>query len=156
MQVEMVGTGERTHVTQNVGQTLIAAGLAKEVKPTVEKPKPNTKFTPVMPKPIGDYQPPPGIMYSTVCCGSRGVCESERGTAHLSLVVRHCGVAEQVPDEVAAQYLELFNQWKSRARKPQLPKISASDTRFIRQFGMKTKDELITEAQAELILAKRK
>jgi len=155
MQVEMVGTGERQHVASSVGATLIAAGLAVEVKPTAEKSKPNLTFAAVRGPVDGDYEYPPSINHYCTTCGLKGYAASQKGTAHESAVVRHCGIFERPDEKVVAAYKELFNQWKSRSRKPQAPKVSAHDTRFLGQFGMKTKEELMAEAQANLILAKR-
>jgi hypothetical protein len=148
MQVEMKGSKERTHVPQNVGLTLIAAGLATEVKP---EPKPVVGELRWVAKPgvvEGDYQHPPIITTSCSACGERSYTESKKGTAHTSHIVRHCYGArvDSCPADVAAKYLELFKEWKSRSRKPVEEKISTQTPDAMNaRFGLQSREELIRE-----------
>lgn len=151
MQVEMKN-GKLQQVSREVAETLIAAGLATEVKPAVDKPRPNLTFSTGRGPVQGDYEYPPAIHHYCSTCGLKGYTASQKGTAHESVEIRHCGIAERPGPQVAGEYLRLFEQWKSRSRKLPAPKISSADTRFLSAFGLKTKEELIVEAQADLIM----
>ena len=151
MQVQMKNGGVQ-HVSAEVAETLIAAGLAtKVVEAPAGKSQPSVRFVTIPGPVVGDYEYPPAIRYTTDCCGDRGVCESQKGTAHLSLVVRHCGVVDKVPADVAAEYQAAYTKYTSRSRKKPQVKISASSERDVHAFGMKTQSELKTDAQVELL-----
>ncbi len=110
------------------------------------KPAPNLTWGAQPGRFIQDYECPPLLVHSCSTCGTKGYTESQVGTAHKTIVVRHCGVAETCPEDVAAVYLRLFSQWKAKSRK--LPKEKVSETspvHHIHAAGLKTKAELIAE-----------
>jgi hypothetical protein len=141
MQVQMKN-GSLQHVSAEVAETLIASGLATEVKPAVAK-VPSITFTAARGFEEGDYEHPPRIFYTTGCCGNRGMCESRKGTAHETLTVQHCGVVARVPANVAEQYIALYTKWRSRSRRPDLipeppplPKNSAATSPVMTQVQL--------------------
>ena len=162
MQVEMVGTGERQHVSQTVAATLIAAGLAKEVQPNAEPKQPNLKFIVAYGNVVEDYEYPPVVANQCSACGHRGYTQSFKGTAHLA-EVRHCGIVEKCDPQTTAQYLAVYDKWASRSRNkktgkivvPPQPKISPFTEQHVHAFGMKTQDELRIAAEADLLLLKK-
>jgi hypothetical protein len=164
MQVEMVGTGERQHVASSVGQTLIAAGLAKEVKSTAPQAdtRPNLRFIVQHGSVVDDYEYPPVITAQCSTCGHKGTTQSFKGTAHLA-DIRHCRIVERCDEQTAAEYLTVFNKWASRSRSkktgtivlPPQPKISSHTEQHVHAFGMKTRAELQVAAQADLLMAKK-
>jgi hypothetical protein len=105
---------------------LIETGKFFAVQPEVKKAIPNLQWAARPGVREGDYQFPPQIFHSCDSCGTKGWTESQVGTAHTSVTVRHCGVVERCPSDVAAKYLELFNAWKSRSRKKPDGKSSVS------------------------------
>jgi hypothetical protein len=133
---------------------LIETGKFFAVQPEIKKPTPNLKWTAQVGVREGDYQFPPQIFYSCGTCGTKGWRENQVGTAHQTEIVRHCGVTEKCPADVAAKYLELFNDWKSRSKeerdkqKRNVVSKFTTDPRLYRAFGLKSREELISEAVA--------
>jgi hypothetical protein len=138
-------------VAPGLAQALLAQGYT-EIKPVVPvKPPVELKWTVSQGPQEGDYQFPPRLFHSCSTCGVRGVTESTQGTAHLSAKIFHCGQRGVVcPADVAAQYVKAFAAWKARSRKP-VEKISpVSPAHHVRAFGLKSRQELITNALTEV------
>jgi hypothetical protein len=164
MQVEMVGTGERQHVASSVAQTLIAAGLAKEVKPTAPQAdtRPNLRFIVQHGSVVEDYEYPPVITAQCSTCGHKATTQSFKGTAHLA-DIRHCRIVERCDEQTAAEYLAVYGKWAGRSKSkktgtivlPPQPKISSHTEQHVHAFGMKTQAELKTDVQAALVMAKK-
>ncbi len=115
------------------------------------KPAPNLQWQAQQGRFIQDYECPPLVIFSCSTCGAKGYTESQTGTAHKTTVVRHCGVVETCPDDVAAVYSRVFSQWKAKSKK--LPKetvSSESPAHQVRAFGLRTKQELIQDQRLEL------
>ncbi len=124
---------------------LIATGKFEAVQST-PKPAPNLQWNAQPGRFIQDYECPPLLIHSCATCGHRGYTESTIGTAHSTTVVRHCGIAESCPDDVAEKYLRLFREWKSKSKKLPKETVSASTPRhLLARAGVKTKEELIAE-----------
>jgi hypothetical protein len=165
MQVEMVGTGERQHVASSVGQTLIAAGLATEVKPSAPQAdtRPNLRFIVGLGTVVEDYEFPPVVHAQCSTCGHKSATQSFKGTAHLA-DIRHCRIVERCGEQTAAEYLAVYGKWASRSRNkktgtivlPPQPKISPYTEKHVHEFGMKTQAELKSDVQAALIVAAKK
>jgi len=100
-------------VPPGLAEALLAQGYVK-IEPVVKAAVPNAQWAARQGVREADYQFPPYLVYSCSTCGNRQTTESKRGTAHLSAELRHCGVVDRCPEDVAAKYLELFNEWKSR------------------------------------------
>lgn len=122
MHIRLVN-GETQHCDSAIGKALIAAKLAEEIPNTVKRPAHVTKWFVREGSRVEDYQYSP-MVYVSCSCGLKQHTESERGTANEA-VARHCGVNETCPPDVAAQYLKVFGEWKSRSRQKVKERVSA-------------------------------
>lgn len=119
MQLRDKGNLQTYHVLREVGEKIVAAGLADEVKEVQpKKPQPNLTFyvqRGARPEGPGGAEYPPLLRWSCRGCGIGQGCytESWKGTAHETTVVRHCGLVEKCPPDVAKEYLAAFNKWRS-------------------------------------------
>jgi hypothetical protein len=120
---------ERKHapfdVAAGLAEALLAQGYVK-IEPEIKRPTPNAQWAARPGVREGDYQGPPKLFYSCSACGNLHTTESQKGTAHISAEFRHCGVVDRCPEDVAAKYQELFNEWKSRSRKSNTKKPAVS------------------------------
>jgi hypothetical protein len=133
---------ERKHPPFDVPSGMAAALLTQgfvEIEREIKRPTPNLQWAARQGMREGDYQSPPQIFHSCCTCGTKGWTESQKGTAHQSVEVRHCRIVDRCPGEVAAKYLELFNDWKSRSRRPVVKVSANTDSRVNRAFGLKSK-----------------
>jgi len=100
-------------------------------------------------KSVGDYEPPPTVYFNCPSCDERPSVVRKRNGSPLSSVharLRYRPTPDRCPDDVAATYLRIYKEWKSKSRRPDAPKLSAqSDERVIRAFGLKSRGELIVE-----------
>jgi hypothetical protein len=107
--------GKEVHVQNEVGRALIAAGLATEVIPTKPKLVPRTEWAVGRGPQIGDYEAPPYI-YSY--CPNCSLKQSAKGpTAHKTVVLRHCGLAEPVPAHIQREYEADLNAYNAKKKK---------------------------------------
>jgi len=142
---------ERKHPPFDVAAGLAAALLAQgyvKVEPEIKRPTPNAQWAARPGVREQDYQHPPLVAYSCSTCGVKGYCESQKGTAHRSAEVRHCGVVDRCPADVAARYREIFADWKSRSRRPKTAVSGSTPSALNRAFGLRSREELIAEAVA--------
>src|SRR5260370_39648167 len=102
MQLRNKGSEEIYHVPTGVGKALINAGLAEEVTIQIKK-LPDSKWSAQSGRFLQDYECPPFVMHSCSTCTQKSCVGPTNGTAHLT-VVRHCGVAETCPADVAEAY----------------------------------------------------
>jgi hypothetical protein len=151
MKLRNKGSQEIYDVPRSVGEGLIAAGIAVEVQSqTATKPVPRLTWFAQRGPLVGDYEYPPSLHFHCATCDTKGVTESQRGTAHTSTVVRHCGVAETCPEHVADTYKRLFSNWKSKSRKPlRAERVSpaVTDRNVLAIYGLKTREELVLAEQ---------
>jgi hypothetical protein len=143
---------ERQHPPFDVPSGMAAALLTQgfiKVEPEIKRPTPNLQWAARPGVREQDYQHQPYLVCSCSTCDQRFTIDSKKGTAHISAEIRHCGVVDRCPADAAAKYLKLFNDWKSRSRRP-VAKVSASTPSALnRVFGLKTREELISEAVTE-------
>jgi len=160
------------NVPQEVGQKLVAAGLATEVVAPVEPVRyANVTWQVVDGAKVGDFLYPPEIKAFCSGCGNPQWQSSNKGTAHLSMKYRHCGRLEEVPTHIAEQYLKRWTAYISLSKKkitkvaPPPPLTSANDNqrdaawmRTMNENGpiYKTREQLIAEALTTAAAAKGK
>jgi hypothetical protein len=160
------------NVPQEVGQKLVAAGLADEV---VEKviPPPAYGITWAVRDGarVEDFVYPPQIYAKCSVCAFPHWQESTKGTAHLTMQYRHkpgCaavavpGTVEQVPAHIAAEYEKRWAKYLSlsRNKKVVLPALTSTNTAeqdrgLMAAAGLKSREELILEAKKLAARAKK-
>jgi hypothetical protein len=152
MQIRYKETGELDHVSSEVGRFAIKTGVAEEVLPT---PKASDVITTNWVAKEGryvsiDYQFPPHVAWS---CGK---CGQWQAGPNLN-VARHCGVVDYIPSHIKSEYERLLADYKGRSRKkPQPAKVDShtTDPRQLSYFGIKTKEQLALQMQADILAAK--
>jgi hypothetical protein len=119
------------NVPQEVGQKLVAAGLAVEVVAPVEPVRnANVTWQVVDGAKVGDFLYPPEIKAFCSGCGNPQWQSSNKGTAHLTMKYRHCGRLEEVPAHIAEEYLKRWTAYISRSRRKTvaLPALTKNDS----------------------------
>ena len=152
------------NVPQEVGQKLVAAGLADEV---VAAPAPEPAYAEILWRvqdgaKVGDFLYPPEIFAMCSKCGNQIWKSSQQGTAHLTIQFRHragCpsvtvpGVVEQIPEHIVKEYQARWSKYQSLSKKKIVPppltttNTADLDRRLMKAAGHKTREELILEAQ---------
>lgn len=143
------GSQETYHVPTGVGKAMIHAGFAEEVVPPVKKAVPNSTWAVRDGARVEDFQYPPEIYVRCSNCGNPLWQSSNKGTAHLTVEYRHCGVAEKCPAEITEEYLRRWAAYKRLSRKaPPITSTSSAerDRHLMKAVGYKTREELILEA----------
>jgi hypothetical protein len=103
MEIEMLATKTRKRCDRDLADTLIAAGLAVEIKPlTSTRPIPNLTFAAVRGPVEGDYDYPPSINHYCTMCGLKGYCTSQKGRCDPS------NTTDRLPDFACLVYLMVF------------------------------------------------
>jgi hypothetical protein len=156
MQIRYMKTGEVEHVSNEVGKFAVKTGLASEVIPT-PKQEPiilASQWAASEGRHASiDYQFPPFIVWSCGACGANSYVENPSE----GFVGRHCGLAEPIPSHVREKYDELMKAYKFRSRKP--PALTLDSKLVDRQLasvrGIKTREQLAIEMQADIELSKR-
>jgi hypothetical protein len=137
-------------VDRTVGEVLIASELATEVVKVAATEVHNIVWS-ARPGPrVEDYEYPPRIAWKC-SCGELGYTESFKGTAH-EVSFHHRGTAVRCSPDVAETYIRLYAKWRSKSKKPLPPETprastAVTDRRILSNFGLKTKEELLAEAQ---------
>jgi hypothetical protein len=93
------------------GAYLISTGKFEKYVPPYNAPVPDLKWFAAPGERIEDTQWPPFIGYSCGVCGSKGRISGPSSTAQT---VRHCLIAESVPEDVAARFNELRADYLKR------------------------------------------
>jgi hypothetical protein len=122
---------------------------------------------------VDDMQYPPSLGYKCGACGSLGRISGPNATAQI---VRHCLIAESVPEHIAAEYTRLraaylkkyptkvkFNTAPAKRDKdgklifkdPRSAADIARDNVVAAQLGLKSSEVLLAEAQQAAALAAR-
>ena len=165
MLIKYRNNGVEKHVSQEVGQGFIDAGLADEVvsdhevqqrKLKEQKKGPNTTWRAVRGQISGDYEEQPFIYHYCSTCGQSGYFTGR--SAHLTQVFRHCGVAEQPPRDVVERYVTLWNTREKRKRvgKPITLPSARVDQTLAAVRGVKTHEQLVVDLQAAIAMAAAK
>jgi hypothetical protein len=146
------------NVPQEVGQKLVAAGLAVEV---VAPPEPVAYYSDVTwqvrdGSRVGNFLYPPEIYAYCSRCSAKVWHGSPKGTAHLTMQFRHCGRPEEVPANITEEYAKRWIAYVSLSRKKNAtlpPPLTsreidrARDAAVMKAAGYKTREQLILEAQ---------
>lgn len=130
--MKILMNGNVRNVDVELGQTMIAAGLAREITAREENNE-RMIFHPshslnwyVMPRLLNDPQGPPALGYRCTCC-SRTEIQQPRTEKQLEQVKLRvpCGLTKKdgvgpyvcdwhdCPREIAAQFFSLWKKWKS-------------------------------------------
>jgi hypothetical protein len=138
-------TNEQYHVPSGVGKAMIHAGLAEEVVAAAQKQTPKTNWSASEGRHAGiDYQFPPFVHVGCSTCKQSRWVENVTPT----FTFRHCGVAEQIPNTVLAQYGALLRAYKARSKKKE-PVLTVDtavvDRQVMKNLGIKTREELLLE-----------
>jgi hypothetical protein len=146
------------NVPQEVGQKLVAAGLAVEV---VAASAPELAYAEILWQvrdgaKVEDFLYPPEIFAKCSRCGNPTWQSSQKGTAHQTMQYRHCGGrVEEVPEHIAQEYTKRWAAYISLSKKKKvvLPALTsreidrARDALVMKDAGYKTREELILEAR---------
>jgi hypothetical protein len=136
-------------VASGLAADMLTRGYVKVDEPAPKRNPPDLKWTVRQGPHEGDYQYAPMIYFSCSGCGTRGRQESSKGTAHLTINVRHCGLVEECPRHIANEYVKAFGAWKGRSLRKQVERVSKETPKSrLSFFGLKSKEELIAEAVA--------
>lgn len=136
--MKIIMKGNVRNVSTDVGETMIAAGLARELTPRDEA-NAAMSFHPshslnwfVMPRLLNDPQGPPALGYRCTCC-ARTEIQQPRSLEKRKVPNKPpedaiklrvpCGLTKndagvyvcdwhECPREIAAQYFDLFKKWK--------------------------------------------
>jgi hypothetical protein len=122
-------------------------------EPTTPETKPNLQWAAKRGARVDDYEYPPSVYYNCSKCGSKGEISGPNTTAHL---VRHCGLVEPVPAEVAARFKKLRENYLSRSKKKNLMPVPGGnlaldkqrDAAVAKALGYKPREILIAESMA--------
>jgi hypothetical protein len=124
------------NVPQEVGQKLVASGLALEVVSAEKPPASVRMFWAVRDgAKVGDFLYPCGIFAKCSHCGVQSYQESTKGTAHETMKFRHAagcasvtvpGIPEPVPAHIAEAYKTRWAKYisLSRNKKVVLPALT--------------------------------
>lgn len=97
-------------VPAGLGASLIASGNFEQyVPPAAPTRIPNTTWQVKSGTSLISDNSEPCIVYSCTSCGDKGMLTGP--TAERTQVARHCGVTEQVPPEIQAEYRKLRRLW---------------------------------------------
>lgn len=100
---------------------LISTGKFEKCEaPLTPKTYPEMKWAVRDGDPVDDMAYPPSIFYSCGACGNPGRISGPSATAQI---IRHCGVAESVPEHIAAEYTKRRAAYLKRY--PVKPKVAA-------------------------------
>ena len=101
---------------------------------------------------VDDYEYPPFIHYS---CGKCGMATMSSGPNAAAQFIRHCGVVDQVPTDIATKFDEMRDKYWARSKKKQPPQPGSNkavdarrDQLVAQSLGYKPLEVLIAEVQA--------
>jgi hypothetical protein len=98
-------------------QAMVAAGIAfKYVEPSPVR-MPDAQFA----VQIATFDNEPFITAS--CSGCSNKARFTGPTCHKTQVFRHCGITDQIPEDIAEHYAELRSKWNP---KPVAPEVSTA------------------------------
>lgn len=145
--------GKVEHVENVTGRALIAAGLASEVVAEKLKLVPNLQFAARKGQVIGDFRHKPYLYFYCSTCGVKGTTD---GPNTLSHEVRHCGVVEKCPPEVAKTYSAFRAGWESllKVNRKNAAAAAAAAADLEKQKQDANRQRLIAEALQTARLAK--
>lgn len=111
-----------------------AQGYHQVVNPEMLAPEVEVRWSTQRGRFIGDYECPPIIIFNATN-GTKGFVESATGTAHKTAKVFVPGQRPHTcPTDVAARYLELFQEWAAKSKKKngeiKQPPVERFDTNF--------------------------
>lgn len=114
MQVVHNKTKEVFHVPAPVGRSMIADGVATAyVRPKVV-PNPNAQWSVREGNVSGGVLYPPFIFVHCKSCGQKMTVEGERSARTSQFI--HCGVQEEIPNYVRAEYLRKRSDYQNWAK----------------------------------------
>jgi hypothetical protein len=122
--MEIVIKGKSHHVQSDIGEAMVAAGIAVLPAQVPHEPQHTMKWW-AAPGPIeGDFRYPPAIHHSCGC-GRKGYSANWEGKAYL-VKIPHCtSTPEAPPSDVQEEYRRLFEQWRGRSKRAPHPPVAA-------------------------------
>lgn len=113
-----IDTKEVFHVPSGIGKALIATGVVEEYIEAAPPIQP-VQWLVINGGAAGEYEP--YLKVRCPECHKESVTESKVGTAHKTLLFRHCRRVDTCPTDVAERYLAAFNHFAKTFR----PKLFA-------------------------------